>query len=109
MVRWLVSLVLGIIETWNSRILIITLGTLMIVDSNLKAAHDDLMMRSKILQKYSLASVAGFVICLIGLKYAPAGSPALLIVLAVIFGISAGLKLFFAFKWQREARAMIGQ
>jgi hypothetical protein len=79
------------------------------MDSNAKAAHDDLMMRSKILQKYSLASIAGFVICLVGLKYAPTGSPMMLIILACIFGISAGLKLFFAFKWQREARRIIGQ
>ena len=79
------------------------------MDSNLKAEHDDLMMRSKILQKYSLASIAGFVICMVGLKYAPTGNPILLIILAFVFAISAGLKLFFAFKWQREARRMLGQ
>jgi hypothetical protein len=81
----------------------------MTIDSNAKEAHDDLMMRSKILQKYSLASIAGFVICLAALKYVPSGNPTLLIILAIVFGISAGLKLFFAFKWQREARSMIGQ
>jgi len=74
-----------------------------------KAAHADLMMRSKILQKYSLASIAGFVICLVGLKYVPSGNPTLLIILAIIFAISAGLKLFFAFKWQREARRLLVQ
>jgi len=77
--------------------------------SDAKAEHDDLMMRSKILQKYSLASIAGLVICLVGLKYAPTGNPTLLIVLAIIFALSAGLKLFFGFKWQREARKLVGQ
>jgi uncharacterized membrane protein YqgA involved in biofilm formation len=79
------------------------------MDSNKKAEYDDLMMRSKILQKYSLVSIAGFVVSLVGIKYAPKGSPVLLIVLALVFGISAGLKLFFAFKWQREAREMVRQ
>jgi len=50
------------------------------LDSDAKAAHDDLMMRSKILQKIFLGQHRRIVICLAGLKYVPSGNPLLLII-----------------------------
>ena len=78
-------------------------------ESDLKAEYDDLLMRSRILQKYSLASIAGLIISLLALKYAPNGNPILLIIMALVFAISAGLKLYFGFRWHKQARRLIGQ
>ncbi len=81
----------------------------MATTDDIQAEYDDLMMRSRILQKYSLASIAGLIVSLAAIKYAPRGNPVLLAVLAGVFTMSAGLKLYFAFKWQRQARKLVGQ
>jgi len=78
-------------------------------NEDIRAEYDDLMMRSRILQKYSLASIAGLIISLGAIKYAPKASPIFLGVMASVFALSAGLKLFFAFKWQKQARKLVGQ
>jgi len=78
-------------------------------NENKREEFDDLMMRSKILQKYSLASIAGLIMSVVGIVYAPNANHVLLGLLASIFALSAGLKLYFAFRWQKQARKLIGR
>jgi len=70
---------------------------------DLRAEAEDLALRAMIIQRFGYVSLVGVGLCILYLKYRPPRRADLLLIMAVVFAISAAIKWYLAYRWQKRA------